>query len=114
MLLMEYSWPGNIRELENALERAIALSGERLLLTENDFHLRSELIGAEIEPDCDVPDGGFDYERAVSRFEWNLLSKALRKAGGNKKAAADLLGLKRTTLAAKVKVLSTTAGSMVM
>ena len=66
------------------------------------------------EADCEVPDCGFDYERAVSRFEWNLLSKALRKAGGNKKAAADLLGLKRTTLSAKVKTLSTTAGSMVM
>jgi DNA-binding NtrC family response regulator len=113
-LLMNYSWPGNIRELENALERAVALSGDRLLLTECDFHLPCELAESEAEPDCEVPDCGFDYERAVSRFEWSLLSKALRKAGGNKKAAADLLGLKRTTLSAKVKTLSTTAGSMVM
>jgi DNA-binding NtrC family response regulator len=114
MLLMEYSWPGNIRELENTLERAVALSGDRLLLTERDFSLRAEMTGTGPEADCEVPDDGFDYERAVSRFEWNLLSKALRKAGGNKQAAADLLGLKRTTLAAKVKVLSTTAGSLVM
>jgi transcriptional regulator with GAF, ATPase, and Fis domain len=114
MLLMEYSWPGNIRELENTLERAVALSGDRLLLTEKDFNLRAEMTETGPEEDCEVPDDGFDYERAVSRFEWNLLSKALRKAGGNKQAAADLLGLKRTTLAAKVKVLSTTAGSLVM
>jgi DNA-binding NtrC family response regulator len=114
MLLMEHAWPGNIRELENALERAVALSGDRLLLTESDFSLQCEIPETDAESDSEVPEGGFDYERAVSRFEWNLLSKALRKAGGNKKAAADLLGLKRTTLAAKVKVLSTTAGSMVM
>jgi transcriptional regulator with PAS, ATPase and Fis domain len=111
---MDYSWPGNIRELENVLERAVALSGDRRLLSERDFHLPRDVSEEEPEQDCDVPDCGFDYERAVSRFEWNLLSKALRKAGGNKKAAADLLGLKRTTLSAKVKTLSTTAASMIM
>jgi transcriptional regulator with GAF, ATPase, and Fis domain len=114
MGLMEYSWPGNVRELENALERAVALSGERLLLNERDFDFPSEGVSFVSDAGCEVPDCGFDYDRAVSRFEWNLLSKALRKAGGNKKAAADLLGLKRTTLAAKVKVLSTSAGSLVM
>ncbi len=114
MLLMEYSWPGNIRQLENALERAVAFSGDKLLLTEEDFDLPRESAEPAMDPDCELPDCGFDYERAVSRFEWNLLSQALRKAGGNKKAAADLLGLKRTTLTAKVKVLSTTAGCLVM
>ncbi len=99
MLLMEYSWPGNIRELENALERAVALSGDRLILCERDFDLPSGLIETAPQEECgEVLDAGFDYERAVSRFEWNLLSRALRKAGGNKKAAADLLGLKRTTI----------------
>ena len=114
MQLMEYSWPGNIRELENLLERAVALSGDRLLLTEEDVDLPRVSVQDAPDADCELPDGGFDYERAVSRFEWNLLSQALRKAGGNKKAAAEMLGLKRTTLAAKVKTLSTAAGSMVM
>jgi len=114
MLLTDYSWPGNIRELENTLERAVALSGDRLLLGESDIQLPSAGIGFDLGGDREVPDDGLDYERAVSRFEWQLLSKALRKSGGNKQAAADLLGLKRTTLAAKVKVLSTTAGSLVM
>ena len=114
MLLTRYSWPGNIRELENILERGIALSGDRLLLTTDDFQLPSRPTEAPAGNDRDVPDAGFDYETVVSRFEWDLLSKALRKAGGNKKAAADLLGLKRTTLAAKVKVLSAAAGGMVM
>jgi transcriptional regulator with GAF, ATPase, and Fis domain len=114
MQLMEYSWPGNIRELENAIERAVALSGDRLLLTGQDLNLPRPDLEPEPDADYELPDGGFDYERAVSRFEWNLLSQALRKAGGNKKAAAEMLGLKRTTLAAKVKVLSTTAASLVM
>jgi transcriptional regulator with GAF, ATPase, and Fis domain len=114
MRLMEHSWPGNVRELENALERAVALSGNRLLLTENDFQFAFEPLELEPNLERDVPDSGLDYEQAVSRFEWSLLSKALRKAGGNKKAAADLLGLKRTTLSAKVKVLATTAGGLVM
>jgi DNA-binding NtrC family response regulator len=123
MLLMQHTWPGNVRELENVLERAVALSGERLVLTEQDFDLPNAPLTNDLDEDfkavldagfdCEVPDG-FDYERAVSRFEWNLLSKALRKAGGNKKAAADLLGLKRTTLAAKVKVLATAAGTTIM
>ena len=114
MQLMEHSWPGNIRELENTLERAVTLSGDRLLLTEEDFDLPTASTQSEPDVDCALPDGGFDYERAVSRFEWNLLSQALRKAGGNKKAAAEMLGLKRTTLAAKVKTLSTAGGSLVM
>jgi len=119
MRLFDHSWPGNIRELENVLERAVALSGDRILLTERDFDLlESDYIKdpgfAAPEVDCELPDGGLDYEKTVSRFEWNLLSQALRKAGGNKKAAAEMLGLKRTTLAAKVKILSNTAGNLVM
>jgi transcriptional regulator with GAF, ATPase, and Fis domain len=114
MRLMEHSWPGNVRELENALERAVALSGNRLQLTESDFLLALDPSELETNLERDVPDSGLDYEQVVSRFEWSLLSKALRKAGGNKKAAADLLGLKRTTLSAKVKVLATTAGGLVM
>jgi transcriptional regulator with PAS, ATPase and Fis domain len=114
MLLMQHSWPGNIRELENALERAVVLSGDRLLLTDADFDLPVSYPDEDASPDRDLPDSGLDYERTVSRFEWTLLSKALRKAGGNKKVAADLLGLKRTTLAAKVKVLSSAAGTLVM
>ena len=114
MQLMEHSWPGNIRELENTLERAVTLSGDRLLLTEEDFDLPTASMQAGPDAGCELPDGGCDYERAVSRFEWNLLSQALRKAGGNKKAAAEMLGLKRTTLAAKVKTLSTAGGSLVM
>jgi DNA-binding NtrC family response regulator len=46
-----------------------------------------------------------DYQAALEHFENNLLTQALTRARGNKTAAADLLGLKRTTLAAKMRVL---------
>ena len=50
-----------------------------------------------------MPDGGLDYERTLAGIERSILEQALRKTGGNKKAAAEMLRLKRTTLSAKVR-----------
>jgi len=57
-----------------------------------------------------VPESGMNFEQTMGRIELQILEEALRKAGGNKSAAAGLLGLKRTTLAAKLRSLGTTAG----
>jgi len=108
--LCRYNWPGNVRQLENAVEMAVALSGERPMLYPGDFPLpsvlESKMNGASsLAPHIAVPDEGLDFERIVGRIELSLLEQALRKSGGNKKLAADLLGLKRTTLAAKLKSL---------
>jgi DNA-binding NtrC family response regulator len=104
------SWPGNVRQLENAIEMAVALSGDRNLLLPSDFPLPSEepaaLSTAPGEaPLVAVPDGGLDYERTLALIERSIIEQALRKTGGNKKAAADMLRLKRTTLSAKVRSL---------
>jgi DNA-binding NtrC family response regulator len=114
MCLAEQDWPGNVRQLENIIERAVALSGDRLVLDHEDFDFPDNHFADQPDEEPALPEHGLDYERVVSRFEWNLLSQALRKSGGNKKLAADLLGLKRTTLAAKVKVLAVCAGETVM
>ncbi len=53
-----------------------------------------------------VPDDGLDFERTIDRIERSILEQALRKAGGNKKMAADMLRLKRTTLSAKLRSLA--------
>jgi len=110
--LCGYSWPGNVRELENAVEMAIVLSGERPLLGPADFPLPEArprvLVSAEL-PVVPVPDGGLDYERTVALFERSILEQALQKTGGNKKAAAQMLRLKRTTLSAKVRSLESWA-----
>ena len=110
--LSEGSWPGNVRQLENAVEMAVALSGERRILTALDFPLpeapaRSAAPGEF--PLVALPDQGLNYERTLAAVERSILEQALRKTGGNKKAAAEMLGLKRTTLAAKVRTLAVEA-----
>ena len=107
--LSEYPWPGNVRQLENAVETAVALSGSRPLLVPADFPALAAprprpLPGAA--PLISVPDAGLDYESTMAGIEKSILEQALRKTGGNKKAAADMLRLKRTTLSAKVRSLA--------
>jgi transcriptional regulator with GAF, ATPase, and Fis domain len=106
--LIQQDWPGNVRQIENAVEMAIALSGERKLLLAPDFPLpaRTRHVAASASAFVAVPDHGLDFERTVGSFELNILEQALRKTGGNKKLAADMLRLKRTTLTAKLKTLS--------
>ena len=56
-------------------------------------------------PLVSVPDNGLDYEQTLALIERSILEQALSKTGGNKKAAADMLRLKRTTLSAKMRSL---------
>jgi DNA-binding NtrC family response regulator len=110
--LCDYWWPGNVRQLENMVEMAIALSGERHTLTPADFPLPSPLAErptAGRGPVVAVPEGGLDYAQTLAVIERSILEQALRKTGGNKKAAADMLRLKRTTLAAKMRSLESVA-----
>lgn len=108
--LAAHDWPGNVRQLENAVEKAIVLSGERLVLFPGDFPLpprRHPLVHASgAHSMVAVPDQGLDFERTVGNIELNILEQALRKTRGNKKLAAEMLGLKRTTLTAKLKSLA--------
>ena len=108
--LAELPWPGNVRQLENALEAAIALSGDRQTLCPEDFPFQSgaskfEAAAATAGPTISVPDHGLDFEQTVNQFERSILRQALEKTSGNKKQAADMLGLKRTTLSAKLRTL---------
>jgi DNA-binding NtrC family response regulator len=112
--LSAQSWPGNVRQLENAIEMAVALSGDRDLLVPGDFPSpfqdRAAIsVRSSDTPLVPVPDGGLDYERTVALIERSILEQALHKTGGNKKAAADMLRLKRTTLSAKVRSLEPAA-----
>ena len=111
--LSAYSWPGNVRQLENAVEMAIALSGDRNVLENSDFPMpgpaRVFPPGGSNPPIVSVPDSGLDYEQTLAIIERSILEQALRKTRGNKKAAADMLRLKRTTLSAKVRSLDAMA-----
>jgi DNA-binding NtrC family response regulator len=111
--LATYSWPGNVRQLENAVEMAVILSGERELLVPSDFPLPSpaqwKALNATSLPSIRLPDEGMDFEATIARIERSLLEQALRRSNGNKKQAAELLRLKRTTFTAKLKSLQAAA-----
>ena len=109
--LCHYSWPGNVRQLENAIEMAVALSADRRELTPEDFPVPAQAEAKTISdpPVVSVPDSGLDYERTLAWIERSILQQALLKTGGNKKAAAAMLHLKRTTLSAKVRSLDASA-----
>jgi DNA-binding NtrC family response regulator len=113
--LCSHRWPGNIRELENTVETAVIRSGERSMVTASDLRLVEQpMAGSPVQTTIEVGRGAaFDYQRAVEDFEQQLLTQALAKVRGNKTAAAELLGLKRTTLAAKMRVLESRMPSLV-
>ena len=104
-----YGWPGNVRQLENAVEMAVAMSGDRQTLYPGDFPLPSPAQYKNVSPmnpEIAVPEGGLDFEMTVGRLERALIEQALQHTGGNKKQAAEMLRLKRTTLTAKLKSLA--------
>ena len=101
--LARHDWPGNVRELENAIEHAVAMSADRETLYPSDFTLPPRSLGREGAPELRVPSGGLDYDAVVAGFELNLMRQALEIADGNKKRAAELLRLKRTTFNTRLK-----------
>ena len=101
--LMQYDWPGNVRQLENVLEMAIILAGERDYLLPEDLPPLCRPPEPDFPPRVEVPPEGVDLNRLVSQFEKALIEEGLRQAHGRRSQAALLLGLKRTTLLEKLK-----------
>jgi len=104
--LMAHKWPGNVRQLENIIERALALGGGRRRIDVDD--LPADIRGAEVAPTLTpgLPESGVDLPALVLDFERHLIDQALMRTEGNRGAAARLLGLKRTTLVEKLRRLS--------
>jgi two-component system, NtrC family, response regulator AtoC len=101
--LWEYDWPGNVRELENLVERMVVLCEDGAIRVDNlPPNIRSFISEKKI-PRPTLTEEGIDLNRAVEEFEYRLIDEALRRTKGNKQAAARLLGLKRTTLVAKLR-----------
>jgi DNA-binding NtrC family response regulator len=101
-LMREYPWPGNIRELENCIERAIIMKGEGPI-EPSDLPIEVETFHHLIPPP--EPQKGrksIDYRDAVRETEVKLLQWALKVANGNQVKAAKLLGIPRTTMRDKM------------
>jgi two-component system response regulator PilR (NtrC family) len=95
--LQAYSWPGNIRELENAMERAVALERTPSILVESlPEPVRQSpqpVAAAAAAAESSFPEGGIDLEQHVQHIEREYIAEALRRAGGVKVKAAELLGM---------------------
>jgi len=101
--LWEHAWPGNVRQLENLVERLVVLS-DNAVVDELDLPASMRVfITRTALPDVTVADSGVDLNAVVEEFENGLISKAMRRTQGNKQAAATLLGVNRTTLVAKLR-----------
>jgi DNA-binding NtrC family response regulator len=105
--LMGYSWPGNIRQLENAMEHAVAISGAAQEITTRMLPMEiSEPAEGMMVPPVMIPDEGINFVSVVSQLERELILRCLEKTGGNKRQAARLLNLSRTTLIDKLQRLN--------
>lgn len=106
-ILCNYNWPGNVRELENLVERVVILKDSGFITTDDlpEKYLtgRVQVPVAELTVKDELPEQGICLNSAVDSFENNLIMQALARTKGNKKEAASLLNLKRTTLIEKLK-----------
>ncbi len=102
--LWSYDWPGNVRELENMVERLAILCDDSVIDT---GILPAALVSKPrppvIEIPASLPAGGVNLRTIVREIEGRYINQALKQTGGNKQAAAKLLGLKRTTFDDKLR-----------
>jgi two-component system, NtrC family, response regulator AtoC len=102
--LMAHAWPGNVRQLENVVERALAFSQGRPQIDVSDLGPEIQAVPATVDgSDAWFPDEGIDLERYMEGVELTLIKRSLERTQGNKVRAARLLNLKRTTLIEKLK-----------
>ena len=97
-LLMNYDFPGNIRELQNIIERGVAMESSNIILPES-------LTFETPKYDVDIADNGIDLNEELDKIEKMLIEKALKKAKGSKKKAAELLKITFDSLRHRIEKL---------
>lgn len=109
--LEAYGWPGNVREMENVIERSVALTDGEVIDRQD---LPPQFAGSERDLDAlpvpNVPAEGINLPNTIDAIERTMIRQALEHSGGVKSRAAMLLGLNRTTLVEKIKRLGLPPG----
>jgi DNA-binding NtrC family response regulator len=101
-LLTVYSWPGNVRELRNVIERIVVLENDDSIRPE---HLPPEISGARPFAHAEGCDMSALFPKPLGEVEEAYISTVLNRVGGNKTKAAEILGITRQTLRAKLNPL---------
>jgi DNA-binding NtrC family response regulator len=102
--LSAFSWPGNVRQLANTVERMVLMRGGGAIEVEDlPERVRAAAGITATEAAMVLPEAGIDLRAALDGIEGSLIQQALERTGGNKNKAAALLGLQRTTLVEKLK-----------
>jgi DNA-binding NtrC family response regulator len=101
--IMGYLWPGNVRQLENVIERAVTLSSAREVLQVGDLPEELQRTDRMVMPAVRIDEDGISLDRVMADFEGRLVTQALENANWTKTRAARLLNIKRTTLIEKMK-----------
>jgi len=101
-ILESYDWPGNIRELENLIERAVVLTKSKLITRASlpPFLLSAQEMGKKVSS---PPKNDLNLKEQTQSFQKRAIMEALRKTNGVQKKAASLLGIKPTTLNEMIK-----------
>jgi len=106
-MLARYSWPGNVRELRNLLEQMVVLGRPEHVIEVHDLPPHVVAAQASGEASAAMPwqfgAAGIDFYREMEAIEDRIIAQALLLSGGNKKEAARLLRVNRTTLLEKLK-----------
>ena len=102
--MMAFDWPGNVRQLENLVERVLALTPGRSRIDIQDLPLEIQETGKDQTiVEKTLPEAGIDLQRQLEDMEREMIQLALERTGGNKNRAAQILNVKRTTLVEKTK-----------
>jgi transcriptional regulator with PAS, ATPase and Fis domain len=102
--LMAYDWPGNVRQLQNEVERFLIMAGPHEVIQPEHLspQVRGRAAAVPAQQPPEIPEG-MNLKDAIVALEKRLISSSLKARGGNKSDSARELGISRSSLIAKVK-----------